>query len=236
MSEQWSRVRITVIDVNGSNDLVVESIRAATSGDVVRVRDLRELSQSNPPTIQTNAQEPEQAATEAKQLTAQSMSPREPLKEKKKSTVKRKGDNVNSQLRASRKAKLDEIVKAKTFDDHERYSAAIGKDGAGTLDLAALATRLAQEKFGFDEGLSPFEVRSILKNRFYINVGDRTMEETMKKAPSTFFAVSPADFDQRSKLYRPMKECLKRVDELLTEFNEVRLAPGGENRAKAAAG
>ncbi len=234
MSEEWANVRITIIDVNGPNEVLIDSIRAAANGRLVYARDSVSTAHSveQPRTIQlqSGSQQQELGAN----LLPSQIEPSEVRSEgKKKISNKKKPDTGQSQLRAARKTKLNAIAKASTFDDHERYSAAIGKDGAGVLDLAALVTRLAQEKFGFDEGLSPFEVRTILKNRFYVNIGDRTMEETMKKAPSTFFAVGPADFDQRAKLYRPMKDCLKRVEELLAEFDSARIE--GEQTKHAAA-
>ena len=141
----------------------------------------------------------------------------------KKRQYKKKTDSAQAQLATVRQAQLDQIVQAPTFEDFDRYSAAINKKEATLLDLAALMARLAQTKFGIAEGLAPSEVLYILKNRFFINRTRRPMEIAMKRAPSTFFSVGPAAFDHRAKLYRPMKDCIDRVDALLNEFNDARL-------------
>jgi hypothetical protein len=241
--DDLSRIKITVIELDVAQDMLVDTIRAATGQGVMQTRPVRTFASEPTPTQETKAQPaelqpglfpkaalpPAQEEKPAAQSTAQ-----QAASTKKKSTTKKKTDGASTSLRATRKARLDEIVKAKVFDDHDRYSAAIGKDGACTIDLAALVTRLAQVKFSVDEGLSPAEVRYILKERFFINVDDRVMEGTMKKAPSTFFAAAPADFDKRAKLYRPMKDCLKLVEELLTEFDDARIESVDTNHTEAA--
>jgi hypothetical protein len=241
--DDLSRVKITVIELDVTQEMLVDTIRAATGQGVIQTRPMRAFTPEPTPVEETQSQPAELqsgSVPKAALPPAQEEKPEaQPTSQqaagnKKKSTTKKKADGAPSSSRAARKAKLDEIVKAKVFDDHDRYSAAIGKDEVSTIDLAALATRLAQAKFGVDEGLSPAEVRYILKERFFINVNDRVMEETMKKAPSTFFAAAPADFDKRAKLYRPMKDCLKRVEELLTEFNDARLDSVDTNHTEAA--
>ncbi|HEV2883102.1 MAG TPA: hypothetical protein VGX24_17670 [Pyrinomonadaceae bacterium] len=241
--DDLSRVKITVIELDVTQDMLVDTIRAVTGQGVMPARTMRPLAPEPTPMQETRSQPTElpsgivpRAAlppAQEEKPAAQSAS-KQTTGNKKKSTTTKKTDGAASTLKANRKAKLDEIVAAKGFDDHDRYSAAIGKDDISTIDLAALVTRLAQVKFGVDEGMAPAEVRYILKERFFINVSKRAMEETMKKAPSTFFAAAPADFDKRAKLYRPMKDCLKRVEDLLSEFNDARIDSVDSNHTEAA--
>jgi hypothetical protein len=241
--EDWGSVRITVIEVEGPKDTLLDSIRAATGREVAQTRPIARpyvaeatQIQGTPTPLSLGAGTAPQALPPAEVTTTTAQTPASDGAGKKKATPKKKADSGQTQLKADRKAKLNEIIKAKVFPDHERYTAAIGKDGVCEGDLAALMTRLAQDKFGVEEGLSPAEVRLLLKERFFINVNKRTMEEAMKKAPSTFYATAPSDFDKRGKLYRPMKDCLIRVEELLSEFDHVKTDSAGTMRAEAAAG
>jgi hypothetical protein len=225
--DDWGKVRITIVDLEGSPETIMQGIRAAVAetnsprpvrtfnAEVERTSDAQRPPAELPPTPTPAALPPSSTETAA---------PRAETTEKKR-THKKNANSGQAQLQSARKAKLDTIIKAKIFDDHERYIAAINKEGVEMEDLAALITRLAQDKFGFDEGLSPSEVIKVLKARFYINVKRRTLETAMKDAGGSFFDASPADFDHRAKLYRPMKDCITRVEKLLSECNAARITP-----------
>ena len=171
-------------------------------------------------------QAPEVQSTPAQALPAAGQSQAQPATQASRTKRKsggKKAASPSSPAIQERKAKL-ETIRTTTFDDEDRYSAAINKSKGELLNLAALVVRLAQDKFGFSEGLSPAEIHFVLKERFYLNPNRRTLEKAMSDAPSAFFATRPAEFDGRAKLYRPMRDCIDRVTALLDEFNELRAA------------
>jgi hypothetical protein len=151
---------------------------------------------------------------------------------KKRFGQTKKADGAKSHLFQEREAKVDQFIQATSFEDFERFNGALNKDGASLSDLAALITRLAQTQFGFEEGMAPNEVHKVLQKRFFINPSKRSLEKAMSREPGTFFAVGPADFDGRARLYRPMKDCIVHVDALLGEFDNARIAEvdGTENQ------
>jgi len=186
-----------------SRDEALDKLLGGSSGSADGVRPLKDTTLELPP-ANPQGEEPEQIATQTEK--------RPHRKGGKKS------NKPESPLRKAREAKIQEIVKARTFTDYERYTAALNRDGIANRDLTALVVRLAQVNFGgFEEGLTPSEVQLILKERFFINVDPRRIGEAMNRASATFYAPSPADFDSRAKLYKPMRDCIARVNELLGE-------------------
>jgi hypothetical protein len=138
---------------------------------------------------------------------------------------KKRSDGSQSEAAAARRIQITGIIAAQAFDDFERYSAALGKKGVAYQDHAALVVRLAQTKFNIAEGLTTTEILEILRDRFSINRDRKSMERVLRDSPRTFFSVSPAPFHHKAKFYRPMKDCIDRVDELLKEFDHTRIVP-----------
>jgi hypothetical protein len=244
--DNWGRIRITQIDYEGPEESLVEIVRAATTNrDANQPRTMRavnaELEREGryptelPPTKVAAALPPPQPTKAAAPPAATSSSSRKSGKKKSGGSSKKNSDSAHAQAARARQAQIKAIIEAKTFDDFERYNAAIGKKGIGHLDIAGLVARLAQTQFDCTDGLAASEILQILRERFSINRERKRVEEALRGSARTFFSVAPAQFHHKAKLYRPMKDCIDRVDELLGEFDSARLdtVSTGDNTAEA---
>ena len=246
------------VDFGGDKDFVTEVYRdtksaavslfnreaARTSKDAVANRLLASTDQQQPDlfSVPTAGQsEPAQIGSAATATAAPALG--QPLgssgaeankpKDEKPKKPKSKPDPQKRDARAARDLEIDKILKAASFDDDIAYAAAL-KGAESPLDRAALVARLAQDKFCIDGGLSPAETRTILEKRFYIGQDKRALEESMKNAPTSFFVATPAPFDGRAKLYRPVMGCIDRVNKLLEPHRVQQAVPVPANEGTAA--